>query len=78
MSVVSEIKKGSKKIKAAQLDRITDISGRYFAEYNSSTGECKNPVSEPITDIVITGNSTKVNADPDIPNDYVAIEYLEL
>ena len=47
MSVVSEIKKGSKKIKAAQLDRITDISGRYFAEYNSSTGECKNPVAEP-------------------------------
>lgn len=77
MSVVSEIKKGSKKIKAAQLDRITDISGRYFAEYNSSTGECKNPVSEPITNIVITGNSTKVNADPDIPNDYVAIEYIE-
>lgn len=78
MSVVSEIKKGSKKIKAAQLDRITDISGRYFAEYNSSTGECKNPVAEPITNIVITGNSTKVNADPDIPNDYVAIEYIEL
>ena len=77
MSVVSEIKKGSKKIKAAQLDRITDISGKYFAEYNSSTGECKNPVAEPITNIVITGNSTKVNADPDIPNDYVAIEYIE-
>lgn len=78
MSVVSEIKKGNKKIKAAQLDRITDISGRYFAEYNSSTGECKNPVAEPITNIIITGNSTKVNADPDIPNDYVAIEYIEL
>ena len=78
MSVVSEIKKGSKKIKSAQLDRITDISGRYFAEYNSSTGECENPVAEPITNIVITGNSTKVNADPDIPNDYVAIEYIEL